>query len=203
MSLKLITPPTAEPLELADAKLHLRADMDDDTEDGYITSLIVAAREAAEHMTGRALITQTWELALDRFYEHRREFHRYSGDAYRIALPKPPLISVASVKYIDPNGIQQTMPEADYQVDIYSEPGRLVPAYNAFWPATRCQPNAVIIRYTVGYANAAAVPQQIKNWMLLRIGMLYENRESVSPGQPIQEMPQADRLLDAYRILGF
>jgi hypothetical protein len=61
----------------------------------------------------------------------------------------------------------------------------------------------VVIRYTVGYGDADAVPQQIKNWMLLRIGMLYENRESVSAGQPLQEMPQADRLLDPYRLWSF
>ena len=65
MTLKLITAPAAEPVLLADAKLHLRVDHIAD--DDLITSLITAAREAAEHLTGRALITQTWERVLGAF----------------------------------------------------------------------------------------------------------------------------------------
>lgn len=49
--LKLITAPAAEPITLAEAKLHARADTS--AYDSLITALIVAAREECEHITGR------------------------------------------------------------------------------------------------------------------------------------------------------
>jgi uncharacterized phiE125 gp8 family phage protein len=187
MSLKLITAPVAEPITLAEAKAHLRVDGLDD--DAYITALIVSAREGAEHITGRALMPQTLELALDSFAE-------------RIKLPKPPFVAIVSVKYLDESGILQTIAAEDYLLDEHSEPAALMPAYDTCWPTTRCQANAVLIRYQAGYADAASVPQMIKNWMLLRIGMLYERRESVIAGASIAEVPYVDRLLDPYRIWG-
>jgi uncharacterized phiE125 gp8 family phage protein len=191
MSLKLITGPASEPITRQEAKLHLRmiSDVSDVTphpEDALVDALIVAARQGAEHITGRALMPQTWELAHD-------------GFKAEISL-KAPLVSVASVKYIDTSGVLQTLDPSAYLIDSHSAPGRLTAVYGACWPSTRSQANAVLIRHVAGYADAAAVPQEIKQWMLLRIGMLYENRESVAAGAPLQELPYVDCLLDAYRV---
>ena len=65
MPLQLVTPPAEEPVSLADAKLHLRVDFTDD--DALITSLIAAARQAAETLTGRQIVTARWKLVLDSF----------------------------------------------------------------------------------------------------------------------------------------
>ena len=185
MAIKVITAPTAEPISIEEAKSHLRVVGTDD--DAYITALIVGARCRAEHLTGRALMPQTLELALDGF-----------GDV--IDLPRPPLVSVTSVKYLDESGVLQTMVEVDYLLDSHSEPARLKPAYGATWPATRRQMNAVLIRYQAVYENAEAVPQEVKDWMLIRIATAYEVRESVIVGASVAEVPYVDRLLDAARI---
>lgn len=42
-----LSPPSAEPLSLADAKLHLRVDADITEDDGLIAALIVTARQQA------------------------------------------------------------------------------------------------------------------------------------------------------------
>lgn len=201
MSLKLITAPTAEPITVTEAKAHLRVvGTDDDT---LITALIVAARQSAEHITGRALMPQTWELALDEFPNVALwSLRRVSDGQERMAikLPKPPFSSITSVSYVDADGVTQTIASSGYQLDSHSEPARLMPAYGASWPSTRDQANAVLIRFAAGYANAAAVPQEIKQWMLLRVGMLYENRESVAAGVTLAEVPFVDRLLDAHKV---
>jgi uncharacterized phiE125 gp8 family phage protein len=185
MASKLITAPATEPVTVAEAKAHLRVDSADD--DALITALIVAARQGAEHITGRALMPQTWELALDGFKDV-------------IGLQKAPLTSITSIKYLDTAGALQTMSASDYLLDSHSEPARVMPAYGTSWPSTRDQANAVLIRFIAGYADAATVPQEIKQWMLLRIGMLYENRESVATGVTLTELPFVDRLLDAYKV---
>lgn len=65
MTLSLVTGPLAEPLDLLDAKLHLRVDGAD--EDSLIEGLIVAARLSIEANIGMALIDQTWKWSPEHF----------------------------------------------------------------------------------------------------------------------------------------
>lgn len=187
MALIRIAAPASEPLDLATAKLHCRVDGNDD--DTLITALIVAAREQAEHETGRALVTQTWELVHDAFPS-------------AFVLRKAPIQSVTSIKYLDgTTGVEQTLDPADYLLDNASEPGYVVPGYGKAWPASFAVPNAVRCRYVCGYGNAAAVPQAIKQWMLLAVGTMYAQRETAIAGQ-IASIPDRfwSGLLDPYRL---
>lgn len=186
MSLKLVVAPGSEPVSLAEVKAQCRVDVADD--DALLGMLIMAAREMAEHNTGRALITQTWELVVDAF-------------PAAFVLRKSPIASVVSVKYIDTAGTEQTLDLADTLLDKDSEPGYLVPAYGKGWPATQSVPNAVRVRYTAGYGEAADVPSSIKHWMLLAIGTWYAQRETLVPGS-VYNPPRAfwDGLLDPYRL---
>ena len=63
--LALSAAPATEPITLTEAKLWLK--VDDSTDDDLITALIIAARQACEDYTHRSLITQTWQMTLDRF----------------------------------------------------------------------------------------------------------------------------------------
>lgn len=188
MGLTLLTAPAEEPLTLADAKAHLRVDVTDD--DALITALITAAREQAEHRTGRALVTQQWQITL-----HGWPCHTV------IQLPKPPLASVEEVSYLDSDGARQVIPDTDYQVITDTLLGQVLPAYGLSWPSYRDQPGSVQVNYTAGYGDAADVPQSIKAWMLLAIGAWYARREALAIGS-VMELPRAfwDALLDPYTI---
>ena len=190
MSRKLITAPAVEPISLTDAKLHLRVGTS--SEDTLISLMIAAAREECENELRRALITQTWEKYLDAFPS-------------AIGLFYPPLSSVTSVSYVDPDGNSQVLAGTEYVVDDKQEPAWIVPAYGKSWPQTQSVANAVTVRFVCGYGAAdTAVPKAIKNWLLLRIGDLYQNRQVVSMGNGINAsaLPATfvDRLLDRYRI---
>ena len=176
--LTLITPPATEPLTLEDAKLHLRED--GTAQDALITSLIKAAREHVEGFLGRALVTQTWDLTLDGFPS--------SGE---VLIPRPPLVSVTSVKYLDAAGVQQTMTASDYVVDVAQQPGRVFLAYGANWPTIQTRQNAVVIRFVAGYGAAASVPESIKAAVKLLVGHWYENREAAIVGTSAAAVPMA------------
>ncbi len=188
MSLQLVTPPAGEPVSLAEAKLHLRVDVDDD--DSLIGSLIAAARQSAETLTGRQMITARWKLVLDAFPCHA------------ILLAKCPVQSVVNIQYLDMNGMSQTMPLIDYVVDTTCEPARITPVFGKTWPPTLPQIGAVTITFDAGYGAAAAVPEGIKSWIKLRVGSLYAHREEMSilmRGR-IDPLPFVDGLLDPYRV---
>jgi len=166
--LRLITAPPREPLWLDEAKNHLRVDTVE--EDSQISRLITAARQDLDAREGRlmgvALITQTWELVLDAF-----------PLSSEIRSPFRPLQSVASIKYDDVNGAEQTMPSADYIVDIASYTGRVVLAPDKSWPGTRNVINAVRVRLAVGYGDhPGLIPETYRQAMLLMVAHLYANR---------------------------
>lgn len=169
-SLTLITPATEEPLTVDDAKLHCRVDHTD--EDTLFETLILAARETAEDRTGRQLCTATWELKRDAF----------PGAGEPLLLPRVPLQSITSIKYIDSAGTEQTWGSSNYQASLSREPGRIVPAFATPWPVARLIADAVRVRYASGYGTAAAVPAGLKAAMRLLVGHWYANREEVAAG---------------------
>ena len=188
MALKLITPPAAEPLTVADAitKLHLRVDSAD--EDSLLPVYIGAARRMLEQETSRRLITQTWTLYLDAF-----------PDA-EIDLQIGPVQTVSSVKYVDEAGVLQTVSALDYTLDNVTAPGWVLPAYGKSWPDTRDVANAVEVTFVCGYGlTGASVPEDLIMWMLLHVSHWYENRAAATAAS-MNKLPFVSRLLDPYRI---
>lgn len=186
MILKQVTAPSAEPVTLAEAKLHLRVDGTD--EDDYIASLITVARITCELEARRAFITQTFDLFRECWPEDE------------LWIPRPPLQSVTSLSYTDYTGNVTTLvANTDYLVDANSEPGRILPAYGKFWPTAILQPGAAIkVRFVAGYGQAAQVPATYKHAIKLLVGHYYENREEVivQAGVSAVRLPRAvDSLL--------
>jgi len=199
MRLKVITAPTAEPITLANAKLHVRVDIDDD--DDLIERLITTARQHAETITRRAIASATYELVLDDFPDLSDE---------EIKLPRPPLESVTSIKYTDSDGDETEWDSSKYIV-YDSEPAVIVPAYGESYPFFTPYPKgAVKVRYVAGYKAdpddpELELPEPIKEAMLLMITDLYENRgELLERGHiPKAILVTADNLLMPYRIFGW
>jgi uncharacterized phiE125 gp8 family phage protein len=191
MPLTLITARAVQPVTLAEAKLHLRVDHAAD--DALIGVLIIAATDDAEHLMGRAVLPQTWQLTLDSF------------ESTEITLQKPPILEITSVMYLQASdGVLTTLSPGGYVLAAASDyTARLVPAYGTSWPATRGMPEAVRIAFVTGYADEASVPELIKAWIKLRIGALYENRQAWTEGKAIERNPFVDRLLDRYTALTF
>ena len=196
-ALTLVTGPTGEPLIDADVIEHLR--LEDDLEANQVDRVIAAARSQVEGVTGRALMPQTWELALRRF------------PLQRIRLPKPPLVSVTSITYVDADGNSQVLASSEYQVNTRIEPGEIERAFRGTWPDIRDVPNAVVIQYVVGYGGVGAtddaarasldqVAGNIRAALLLICGELWENRESSVVGLNYNPTPTVRNLLAPHRL---
>jgi len=164
--LTTVTSPELEPISLSDAKDHLRVDIT--TDDALIEGYIAAAREYAENVTRRALITQTLEYVLDGW-----------PSGVEIQLPRPPLQSVTSVKYVDDDDVEHTFAPSNYHAVTAGQPGRIVLGEDSSWPTDDLRPGgAITIRFVAGYGNDPEdVPRLIRQAMMMMIGLLYENRE--------------------------
>lgn len=185
MPIELVSPPSSEPVSLEEVKEHLRIDTND--HDGYLQTLISAARIIVEGHTNRALVSQQFDLFLNCF---RAE----------IVLPNPKLISVDSINYIDTNKDTILLDSSVYQVNTKRVPGRIIVEYGQQWPQTRQQDNAVIIRFTCGYGERGDVPRPIKQAIKLLIGHLFNNREESSAFQSHLIPFGVDSLLGPYVI---
>jgi uncharacterized phiE125 gp8 family phage protein len=189
MATKIITAPTFEPLSVADVSEYLRLD-DSPTDTMLIGALITAARQHLENHLNRYIAQQTVELAL-------------TGWKDKIDLSAP-LQSVTSVKYLDENGVEQTLASNQYIVDTYSEPAAIYPAYNVTFPNLYDQENNVKIRYVVGFTSGGSpdsnpLPEPLKFAMMLIIGDLYANREAGGE-KAYQINPTVMNLLQFYRL---
>lgn len=186
MAWKVTTAPVNEPWTLSDVKNYLKVDTSAD--DTLITTLISAARQAAESYLNMALITQTVTEKLDRL------------NSPTLYLSVSPVISVSNFQYADSQNTTQTFASTNYVVDTFSKPARLSLTYGNTWPTLYGNINDVTITYTAGFGTeASGVPTQIRQAMLMMIADSYDNREDY-----VKKMPTASQyLLDQYRVQYF
>lgn len=175
----IITVPSTElVVSLNLAKQHLRLDTDDGTDDDLIKHLIEVATERAEHQLGRSLLTKTYKTIADH------------GDKIKLI---PNLLSVLSVVATNADDTTTILTGADYLINQNS----LVPEV---MPMVIIE-TSLAVTYTAGYGTADNVPKAIKQWVLVDLATLYENREAVM-NYGVNSVPYAfvDGLLDPYRV---
>jgi uncharacterized phiE125 gp8 family phage protein len=196
MSLILITPPTATPISLAEARAQCR--VDDASEDALIMAYLRAATDAVEQMTGLRLIDQEWEWSLDAFaFPHR---------CCWIRLPLAPLLSIVSIVYQDTTGAVQTLPVDTYLIRGLGsvQPAQLILAPGKTWPATWHGPGAVLIRARYGWIDWNGVPEALRQSVMMLASYWFSQREAASIGPdsgPVSHVPYSVReLTEPYRI---
>lgn len=195
MPTSIVTAAAQEPVTLAEAKKQCNIETAFTDDDTKLTSYITTSRHRAEHITGRQLVTATYDLILPGFG---------ACDAV-IEIPYPPLVSVTSVKYYDETNTQQTLSTAEYSVDTVSDIGNIYPAYGYYWPTTYTRHDAVTIRFVCGYpvaSGTATTPESIRQWILMDIATQYMQREGITIGSPVHRVPAdyVDGLLDHYIV---
>lgn len=186
-----------DPLTLAFVRdQHLRV-TNGSLEDAWIERAIKSSLVAAERVSGRVFLTQTWDLRIP--VPSCREF-KFS---------KAPVQSVESITYVDVDGVTQTAfggspaPYELMQTSMHTnKKDSLVLDDGEVWPSTRSEPYPVTIRVLLGYPNndadpaVADMPEDINSGRLIYIGELYKQRsESV---QTINNTPAVIRARDLW-----
>lgn len=184
MGLSVVTPPTAYPVTLEEARAHLRVIATDD--DALILSLVRSATAYVERQLDMALMQRTLKLTLDAFTD-------------AIELPRGPVTEVVSVDYVDGDGAPQTAASSLYSTDLISRSQWVILNSDASWPTTLSAANAVSITYKAGFVTLPEYYHDLKAAILFLVGHWFANREAVID-RAANEVPlTVDAILQPYR----
>ncbi len=181
MALILITPPTGEPISLADAKAHLRLTINDD--DTYISTLMIAARRTVESRYGINIMQQSWSLFADA-WPADGIFH----------LPLWPVLSVESLTSFADDDTASVIDPAHYYLDQATRPPRLALRVGRVFAPPGRKINGLKLNFTSGFG--VLIPQEIKQALLAVVTDWYQHRGDEQGGTL---PPAALELLSAYR----
>lgn len=198
--LRRITAPTEPLFTLHEARTHLRVELDAEAEhpdDALIKRLVAAVTGELDGWSGwlgRALRPQTWRMDLTGF------------PSFPLALPLPPLVSVSFVKALNDTGAYDTVDAGLYET-LPGEPfTELALKPGLEWPTlTGSGRGAVQIQFQAGVptgGDGEPDPPEfelIRAYAALRLGWLYEHRESMIAGTTFGEMPGLGGMLENVR----
>jgi uncharacterized phiE125 gp8 family phage protein len=168
-----VVPIGGEAVDLATAKAAQRIDADD--EDALLGGFLRAAVRHVETRTGRNLTQQVELQRVDGF--------PICGKALR--LYKGPVAEILTVKYDDPDGVEQTL--ASFRL-VEGATAKLLPAYGEQWPATAPGPGTVRVTTIAGHDPADRDLAELVQAAVLLFGHFNANREAVVAGNTAQAL---------------
>jgi uncharacterized phiE125 gp8 family phage protein len=205
-SLRVITPPAVEPVDIDTVRRHCRVDSDYD--DDLLTMYATTARVLVESWLNRALITQTLQFTLTNSPPPTASplvpqslivFPLNWPPVIRkpISIPRAPCQSVTSVMWGETGDMTAADPDEDYVLNIDVEPAQimlkapLVPMIPSY---------SMQMVYVAGYGDdGTTVPGPIIHAILMITAALYEGRGDVD--NPMA--PAAWQIMTPYRLWQF
>jgi uncharacterized phiE125 gp8 family phage protein len=184
--------PVIKPVTRTEVKAALDIGYTD--KDTLIDGLIAAATSHFESILERSLCEQTWSQSFDEV-------------CGTLPLSMGPVISITSVKYLDADGVEQTIDPVNYGLISTGMKSsvRFISGYTA--PTLYATSPAVSVVFKAGYANGGSdpnftstVPDNIRQAMFLLIRQWFDNPSAAAVGVTVEKMPNAvDALLSPYR----
>lgn len=163
MPATLLTAPAAEPVSLAETKLFLRLEHDD--EDALVAELILSAREKVEKLTRRVLVAQRWRLDAV-----------VPADRRAIMLGPRPVREVEAVRALKPDGTAETLDADDWRFDWAGERLEILGQVQSG--------RRIEIDLAVGYGGPEEVPGSLRLAVKRLVADAYERR-SGADGPPV------------------
>ncbi len=188
--LAVIVQPAVMPVSLAMLRDHVEVG-EDDGHDDKLKVYLQAATKWVQEQTETSLVNTKWRWTLDRFPKTHAS----------LTLPRWPLASLVSIKYLDTSSVQQTLDLATLTVRANDGRVRISRKDYAAWPATRETPDAVEIEFIAGFGDREIdVPGAWQEPVLLLAANWFEFREPVISGTIVAEVPYGiQSMLDMLR----
>jgi uncharacterized phiE125 gp8 family phage protein len=187
---KLKTAPTFDPITLDQLKRNLHIESDNHDQDEYLQEIINSVIENVQSNIGRQIARATYTAYLDDF----------PSEDLRITLG--PVYQISSVKYYNSSDVLTTMSSAKYLLDNTELTGRLrfIETYTVYGNRL----NGVEIEFTNGWADAASVPKDLRDALILLASDRYLNPENamMNFGMSIKQNA-AEHILRNYRVQRF
>jgi uncharacterized phiE125 gp8 family phage protein len=171
--------------------------------------MIKAARLRLEQYTDQRFISQTWRQFMDfwpmqdnnLWWDGVRDgsISTFNMPATYIELMTGPMTSVTTFNTYGDDGVAVLFDPANYVLDASGPYGRIALKMGGVWPTTVLRKvNGIEITFVAGVAaDAATLPNDIKQAVLDYVGILYENRGDEKIAMPVTSMA----LLEPYRRL--
>lgn len=173
-------------LSLTEIRHHVAQGLDDD--DVLLQSYAEVAQRWVEGYLGRSVLRATW-----------REW--YDGPFRgRVLLLHEQASSVTSLKVYDASDAETTVAPSVYQVDLVSQPSRLVVREGQSWPVNLRAVNAIAVEYLAGWASAREVPPGVKAAIAILTAHQYTHREPLQPGNLAAVPYGIESVLRPYRL---
>lgn len=185
---KVVTPPTVEPITLADAKSYLRIDFTD--EDNDVTRIITRARSYVETITHRALAPQSIQCiyTIERptggelsgpvnegpnWYQYQEQLgaNPFGAAQFYFDLPMPPYISDITIETRTTVFDSWQTFNGLYTIDNVQEPARI-------YFQDPVTVNQWRFSYSAGYNDSYSCPPDLLQCLYELIGYWYEYREA-------------------------
>ena len=181
----LLTPPTAEPVTVDEAKLAAR--VDGTALDAVIPGLISAARQLAEQSTGRQLMEQVWRIELTDWPLAADVLHVHQATA-------------ASITYWN-GSAWVALAGAAYEFAAQDGGTVLAPALGTSWPTLgdKAVGARVRIDLTAGVDEAGEVPQCVRLYIKALVAYWVDNPAAAGPANR-EAAPFLRALLDPVRV---
>ncbi|WP_057463286.1 head-tail connector protein [Pseudovibrio sp. POLY-S9] len=188
---KLKTAPAILPISVADIKLHLCVDVDED--DALIETYLRAAVSRLEGYHGeleRCLINQTWEQSYC-CWPGNRTFKLWFPD-----------VSSAEVSYVDVSGVSKQLAPTLLELESSVEGTDLHVAKSFSFPQLNADKRRPIkVEYVTGFGEQPDdVPAAINAALMMMVGHMYATREDVVIGSVATSVPHSSKfMLEPYR----
>lgn len=194
MNSELVTAPAGLPVTVAELRRHVWEVYDrDSSDDTYFAELLARATAHVETVTGRKLVSQTWRGYLD----------CWPAGGSAIELPFGRVTAISRFNWLGEDAVDHVLAaNTDFIPSLAGYFPKVVPVLA--WPSGALfSVDPIRIEFVAGFGAAAAVPDDLKQAILLLANQWYKNRESVRVGNIVSELPQAFKaLVGPWRIPG-
>ena len=188
MALLSYPPGSVEPVAVADARVACR--IDGSELDAELAGLISAAREQAEHITGRQYRAQVLRESLAGWPE----------GTLSLSVDKATAVVITYRSAVSPE-TWATLDAAAYRWACFDGRTLINPADGTSWPdlAPDDYPERVRVDVTSGPADADQVPESVRQYILASIAAWIDQPGALADGR-LQPHPLFERLLDRERL---